>query len=87
LKAGCPQQVWADGKSTRTPDRFKTLTIASPICGKKESIKQVMKSWTVSAMRSPGKLYFTNCVKGHTIIKYFGMIIGLEGLNDDCFSH
>ena len=44
LKAGCPQQVWADGNSTRTPARFSTWTIASPIWGKKESIKQVIKS-------------------------------------------
>src|SRR5271157_278161 len=50
LKAGCPQQVWASGKSTATPARFSTFTMAWPMWGKKESIRQVMKSWTVSAM-------------------------------------
>jgi len=48
LKAGCPQQVCSRGNSTRTPARLRTCTSASPMLGKNESTKQVMKSCTVS---------------------------------------
>ena len=33
LKAGCPQQVWAGGKSTSTPRRLNTRTTLSPTSG------------------------------------------------------
>src|ERR1700681_3189330 len=52
LNAGCPQQVWAWGKSTSQPTRRRTFTVSTATSGCSWSTKHGTKSETLRAIRN-----------------------------------